>query len=87
MATPPLSEERLSIATFPAPTPHWIYVVDDAFYNQTDARVHWFDGDSYRRLGQIDAGFPPGVTFSPTAKARLLPRPIGREEATGNARM
>jgi methylamine dehydrogenase heavy chain len=27
--------------------------------------VHLFDGDSYRRLGQIDAGFQPSVALSP----------------------
>ena len=38
---------------------HRIYVLDEAFLNEIDARVHLFDGDTYRRLGQIDAGFSP----------------------------
>jgi len=43
-------------------------VLDDAFRTKSDARVLLFDGDTYRRLGQIDGGFNPGFNLSPTAR-------------------
>jgi len=49
----------------PPRSPHWVYVYDQAFFNETDARVHLYDGDNYRRLGQIDAGFLPAIAISP----------------------
>jgi len=62
---PPLPAEHLMVQTLPARSPHWIFVFDEAFENELDQRLHLFDGDSYRRLGQIDAGFGPGIAFSP----------------------
>src|SRR5271154_352161 len=64
-AAPPLAPEQLSIEQLPSKSPHWVYVVDEAFFNEIDARVRLFDGDSYRHLGQIDAGFSPGGIQSP----------------------
>jgi methylamine dehydrogenase heavy chain len=64
-APPPLPVEHLSVQSLPPSGPHWVYVYDEAFDNEIDARVHLFDGDSYRRLGQIDAGFLPSVAISP----------------------
>ncbi|HEY4881084.1 MAG TPA: amine dehydrogenase large subunit [Steroidobacteraceae bacterium] len=64
-AAEPLADEKISIEPLPSKSPHWVYVVDEAFYNEIDARVRLFDGDSYRHLGQIDAGFSPGVIQSP----------------------
>ena len=64
-APPPLPAEHLTVQPLPPRSPHWVYVFDEAFFNETDARVHLFDGDSYRRLGQIDAGFLPAVAISP----------------------
>jgi methylamine dehydrogenase heavy chain len=64
-AAEPLAAEQFTIQTLPSKSPHWVYVVDEAFYNEIDARVRLFDGDSYRHLGQIDAGFNPGVIQSP----------------------
>jgi methylamine dehydrogenase heavy chain len=49
-----------------------VFVVDYAFNNEIDARVHLFDGDSYRKLGQIDAGFNPGVTLSPDSGTSVV---------------
>jgi methylamine dehydrogenase heavy chain len=40
-------------------------VVDYAFDNEIDSRVHLYDGDGHRRLGQVDTGFLPGVSLSP----------------------
>ncbi len=62
---PPLPAEHVGVQPLPPRSPHWVYVYDEAFFNETDARVHLFDGDSYRRLGQIDAGFLPAVAISP----------------------
>ena len=64
-AAPPLPAEHLTVEKLPPKSPHWVYVFDAAFDNEIDQRVHLFDGDSYRRLGQIDAGFTPGFNLSP----------------------
>ena len=71
-ATPPLPAERLSVAALPPNNPHRVFVVDEAFENEIDARVDLFDGDTYRRLGQIDAGFNPGFNLSPDAKTSVV---------------
>src|SRR5450631_3099633 len=65
LAVEPLAAEKFSIEPLPSRSPHWAYVIDEAFSNEIDARVRLFDGDSYRHLGQIDAGFSPGVIQSP----------------------
>jgi methylamine dehydrogenase heavy chain len=62
---PPLPAERLTVEPLPPRSPHWVYVFDEAFDNEIDMRVHLFDGDSYRRLGQIDGGFYSSVNLSP----------------------
>ena len=61
----PLPAEHLTIAQVGPKSPHWVYVVDYAYNNEIDSRVWLFDGDTYRRLGQIDTGFIPGVNLSP----------------------
>jgi methylamine dehydrogenase heavy chain len=71
-APPPLPAEHLTVTTLPPNNPHRIYVLDDAFVNEIDARVHLFDGDTYRRLGQIDAGFNPGFNLSPDGKTSVI---------------
>jgi methylamine dehydrogenase heavy chain len=71
-AAPPLPAEHLTVTTLPPNTPHRIYVVDDAFENEIDARVHLFDGDTYRRLGQIDGGFNPAFNLSPDGKTSVI---------------
>src|ERR1700728_4060675 len=71
-AAAPLASELLSVASMPPSNPHRIYVMDDAFVNEIDARVHLFDGDTYRRLGQIDAGFNPGFNLSPDGKTTVV---------------
>ncbi|MBS0419193.1 MAG: amine dehydrogenase [Proteobacteria bacterium] len=62
---PPLAAEHLTISTVGPKSPHWVYVVDYAFNNEIDSRVWLFDGDTHRRIGQIDAGFFPAVNISP----------------------
>ena len=71
-AGPPLPSEQLTVASLGPSNPHWIYVLDEAFANEIDARVHLFDGDTYRRLGQIDAGFNPGMNLSPDGKTTVV---------------
>jgi len=71
-AAPPLPTEHLTLEKLGPANPHWIYAVDEAFFNETDARVDLFDGDSYRRLGQIDAGFMPGVNLSPDGSTTVV---------------
>jgi methylamine dehydrogenase heavy chain len=62
---PPLPAEHLTVEKLGQKNPHWVYVLDEAFFNEIDARVYLFDADSYRQLGQIDAGFNPGINMSP----------------------
>ncbi len=69
---PPLPAEHMKVEALAAAGPHWVYVFDEAFFNETDARVHLFDGDTYRRLGQIDAGFTPGFNLSPDGKTTVV---------------
>ena len=71
-APPPLPAEHLTVAVMPPANPHRAYVLDEAFFNEIDARVHIFDGDTYRRLGQIDIGFTPGFNLSPDGKTSVV---------------
>lgn len=71
-APPPLPSEHLTVTTLPPNTPHRLYVLDEAFNNEIDARVNVFDGDTYKRLGQIDAGFNPGFNLSPDGKTTVV---------------
>ena len=68
----PLPAEHLTIAQVGPKSPHWVYVVDYAYNNEIDSRVWLFDGDTYRRLGQIDTGFIPGVNLSPDGKTTAV---------------
>ena len=70
-AAAPLPAEHLTVTSMPPDSPHRIYVLDEAFFNEIDARVHVFDGDTYRRLGQIDIGFTPGFNLSPDGKTSV----------------
>jgi len=72
LAAAPLAAEHLTATSLPPNTPHRIYVLDEAFANEIDARVNVFDGDTYRRLGQIDAGFNPGFNLSPDGKTTVV---------------
>jgi methylamine dehydrogenase heavy chain len=69
---PPLPVEHLTVAKVGQKSPHWIYVLDEAFNNEIDTRVYLFDGDTYRRIGQIDTGFMPGVNLSPDGKTTAV---------------
>ncbi len=68
---PPLPAEHLKVEPLAAAGPHRIYVFDDAFFNETDTRVYVFDGDTYRRLGQIDTGYFSAVNISPDGKTTV----------------
>jgi methylamine dehydrogenase heavy chain len=67
-AEPPIAAEHFTVETLAPKSSHWIYVFDEAFSNAIDARLRLFDGDTYRHLGQIDAGFSPGAALSPDGK-------------------
>ena len=65
---PPLAEEHLTVTKLGTPSPHWVWVYDDEINNGIELRMHLYDGDSYRRLGQIDMGFFGLPAFSPDGK-------------------
>ena len=69
---PPLPAEHLTVERLPPNTAHRVYVYDDMYANEIDARVYLYDGDSYRRLGQIDAGFNPNVNLSPDGATTVV---------------
>ena len=69
---PPLPAEKLEVAQLPPRSAHWVYVLDEAFANEIDSRVHLFDGDTFKRLGQIDAGFNPGFNLSPDGNTTVV---------------
>jgi len=60
-----IAPEEFTVETLPAPGPHWLYVADVAWNNEIDARVRLLEADTGRQLGQVDAGFSPGVALSP----------------------
>jgi methylamine dehydrogenase heavy chain len=64
-APPPLPAEHLGVERLPPRSPHWVYLYDYVFDNEIDERVYLIDGDSYRRLGQIGAGFYAQFNLSP----------------------
>jgi methylamine dehydrogenase heavy chain len=69
---PPLAPEHLSVQQLPPRNPHWVWVFDEAFANEIDMRVHLYDGDSFRRLGQIDAGYYSSFNLSPDAATTVV---------------
>jgi methylamine dehydrogenase heavy chain len=69
---PPLAPEHLTVARLGPKSPHWVYVLDYAWNNEIDSRIYVFDGDTYRRMGQIDTGFNPGVALSPDGKTAAV---------------
>ncbi|HUA90862.1 MAG TPA: amine dehydrogenase large subunit [Steroidobacteraceae bacterium] len=71
-ATAPLPSEHLTVEKLPPRNPHWVYVFDAAFDNEIDQRIRIYDGDTYRRLGQIDAGFTPGFNLSPDGNTSVV---------------
>jgi methylamine dehydrogenase heavy chain len=64
--------EELTVAKVPPFNPHRAFVVDVSFASMTDARVHLFDADTSRFVGQIDAGFAPGFAISPDHKTSYV---------------
>ncbi len=69
---PPLPAEHLTISQVGPRSPHWVYVVDYAYANEIDSRVWLFDGDTHRRLGQIDTGFIHGINLSPDGRTTAV---------------
>ncbi|WP_232470946.1 amine dehydrogenase large subunit [Caballeronia hypogeia] len=64
--------EELTVAKVPPYNPHRVFVTDVSFASMTDARVHVFDGDTKRFVGEIDGGFAPGFTISPDHKTSYV---------------
>jgi methylamine dehydrogenase heavy chain len=69
---PPLPAEHLTVAKVGPKSPHWVYVLDYALNNEIDTRLYLYDADTYRRIGQIDTGFLPGVNLSPDGKTTVV---------------
>jgi methylamine dehydrogenase heavy chain len=69
---PPLPAEHLEVAHLPPMNPHWVFIVDEALFNEVDARIFVYDGDHHRHLGQIDAGYYPGFAMSPDRKTTAV---------------
>jgi methylamine dehydrogenase heavy chain len=71
--TPPaLPAEHLTVERLPPSSPHRVYLFDEMFDNENDQRVRVYDGDTYRRLGQIDAGFFPSINLSPDGTSTVV---------------
>ena len=64
--------EELTVAKVPPYNPHRVFVTDVSFASMTDARVHVFDADTKRFVGEIDGGFAPGFTISPDHKTSYV---------------
>lgn len=70
--TAALPAEHLTVEKLPAKTAHRLFVFDASFDNEIDQRVRLYDADTYRRLGQIDAGFTPGFNLSPDGATSVI---------------
>ncbi|WP_372237264.1 amine dehydrogenase large subunit [Burkholderia sp. SRS-W-2-2016] len=64
--------EDLTIAKMPPFSPHHLYVVDVNFSSMTDARTYVLDANREGILGQINAGFAPGLAISPDHKTSYV---------------
>ncbi len=69
---PPVAAEHLSVEQLPARSPHWAYLFDFAFNNETDGRVYLYDGDKHRMLGQFEVGYYPNMAISPDHKTTAV---------------
>lgn len=58
VAGPPLANEAATVQTLPsAPSPHWVWVNDIAFFNMPDGRATLVDGDKGTVLGMLSTGY------------------------------
>jgi methylamine dehydrogenase heavy chain len=73
-AAPTLPLEPAGVEKLGPPTPHWVWVNDITFFNDSDGKALLVDGDSGRMLGLLSTGFSftsivlpkePGVIYSP----------------------
>ena len=71
-APPPLAAEHLTVEQLPAWSPHWAYLFDFSFNNETDGRVYLYDGDRHRMLGQFEVGYYPNLAISPDHKTTAI---------------
>ncbi|MBU9478630.1 amine dehydrogenase large subunit [Burkholderia multivorans] len=64
--------EELVVQKMPPWHPHEIYIVDISMPSMTDGRIYVYDADAKKLLGQIDAGFAPGLAVSPDHKTSYV---------------
>ncbi|KVE01891.1 amine dehydrogenase large subunit [Burkholderia anthina] len=64
--------EELVVRKMPPWHPHEVYVVDISMPSMTDGRIHVYDADAKKLLGQIDGGFAPGFAISPDRKTSFV---------------
>ncbi|WP_027781296.1 MULTISPECIES: amine dehydrogenase large subunit [Burkholderia] len=64
--------EELVVQKMPPWHPHEVYVVDISMPSMTDGRIHVYDADAKKLLGQIDGGFAPGFAISPDHKTSFV---------------
>ncbi|WP_347469376.1 amine dehydrogenase large subunit [Burkholderia stagnalis] len=57
--------EELVVKKMPPWHPHEVFIVDMSMPSMTDGRIHVYDADAKKLLGQIDGGFGPGLAISP----------------------
>lgn len=77
--------EELVVQKMPPWHPHEVYVVDISMPSMTDGRIHVYDADAKKLLGQIDGGFAPASRSRPTARRASSRRPISRAARTARA--
>ena len=64
--------EELVVKKMPPWHPHEVFVVDMSMPSMTDGRIHVYDADAKKLLGQIDGGFGPGLAISPDHKTSYV---------------
>ncbi|MBN3818084.1 amine dehydrogenase [Paraburkholderia sp. Se-20369] len=64
--------EELVVRKMPPWHPHQVFIVDMSMPSMTDGRVHVYDADAKKLLGQIDGGFGPGLAISPDHKTSVV---------------
>lgn len=55
-ATAEIAPDTLGVRSLDAPSPHWFWVHDVAFFNMADGRTYLFDADSGEMLGMLSTG-------------------------------
>ncbi|AOK56913.1 amine dehydrogenase large subunit [Burkholderia stagnalis] len=64
--------EELVVKKMPPWHPHEVFIVDMSMPSMTDGRIHVYDADAKKLLGQIDGGFGPGLAISPDHRTSFV---------------